>query len=150
MIMKVISIILASISVALLLVYGSDVAMEMMSGNSFLGVDDLSRGIFFGGPALILPIIANYAAKKDQSWPLSAMILSSGILIVLGGIVMSADYILKQSMQEVSHGVTLREMEWRSYDPALFEVGMLIGIGGFQILLAVKRLRIISSSAHGV
>jgi hypothetical protein len=77
------------------------------------------------------------------------MILSSGILIVLGGIVMSADYILKQSMQEVSQGVTLREMGSRSYDPALFEVGMLIGIGGFQILLAVKRLRIISSSAHG-
>jgi len=150
MVMKVISIILTSISVALLLVYGSDVATEMMSGNSFLGIDDLSRGIFFGGPALILPIIANYVAKKDQSWPLSAMILSSGLLIILGGIVMSADYILKQSIQEVSQGITLREMEWRSYDPVLFEVGMLIGIGGFQILLAIKRLRIISSLTPGV
>ena len=63
---------------------------------------------------------------------------------------MSADYILKQSMQESTHDITLREMEWRSYDPALFEVGMLIGIGGFQILLAVKRLRVISSLAPGV
>lgn len=148
--MKVISIILALITVALLLVYGSDVAIEMMSGNSFLGIDNLSRGIFFGGPALILPIFANYVTKKDQSWPLSVMILSSGILIVLGGIVMSADYILEQSMHEISQEVTLKEMEWRSYDPVLFEVGMLIGIGGFQILLAVKRLRIISSSAHEV
>jgi branched-subunit amino acid permease len=115
-----------------------------------LGIDNASRGIFFGGPALILPIFANYAAKKDQFWPLSAMILSSGILIVLGGIVMSGEYILKQSMQEISQEVTLREMEWRSYDPVLFEVGMLISIGGFQILLAVKQLRIISRSAHGV
>jgi hypothetical protein len=30
--------------------------------------------------------------KKDQYWSWSAMILSSGILIVLGGTVMSADY----------------------------------------------------------
>jgi hypothetical protein len=148
--MRIISIILALISVALLLIYGSDVVMEMISGNSFLGIDNASRGIFFGGPALILPIFANYAAKKDQFWPLSAMILSSGILIVLGGIVMSGEYILKQSMQEISQKVTLREMEWRSYDPVLFEVGMLISIGGFQILLAVKQLRIISRSAHGV
>lgn len=148
--MKVGSMILASISVVLLLIYGSDVAMEMISGNPFLGIDELSRGLFLGGPALILPIIANYAAKKDQSWPLSAMILSSGILIVLGSMVMSADHILKQSMQESTQDITLREMEWRSYDPVLFEVGMLIGIGGFQILLAVKRLRIICSSASGV
>lgn len=148
--MKNASIILALIPVILLLIYGSDVAIEMMSGKSFLGIDDLSRGLFLGGPALILPIIANYAAKKDQSWPLSAMILSSGILIVLGGMVMSADYILKQSMQESTQDITLREMEWRSYDPVLFEVGMLIGIGGFQILLAVKRLRMISSLAPGV
>jgi hypothetical protein len=63
---------------------------------------------------------------------------------------MSGEYILKQSMQEISQKVTLREMEWRSYDPVLFEVGMLISIGGFQILLAVKQLRIISRSAHGV
>lgn len=146
--MKVISLILASISVTLLLIYGLDVVMEMISGNSLLRIDELSRGIFLGGPALILPIIANYAAKKDQSWPLSATILSSGILIVLGGIIMSADYILNQSMQEASEGVTLREAEWRSYDPILFEVGMLIGVGGFQMLLGVKRLRTASSPVH--
>ncbi len=148
--MKVGSIILASISVVLLLIYGLDVTTEMISENSFLGIDELTRGLLLGGPALILPIIANYAAKKDQSWPLSAVILSSGILIVLGGMVMSADYILKQSMQEPTQDITLREMEWRSYDPVLFEVGMLIGIGGFQILLAVKRLKIISSSTPEV
>jgi hypothetical protein len=64
-IMKVGSIALASTSVVLLLIYETDVEIEMMFGNSFLGIDDLSRGLFLGGSALILPIIANYTAKKS-------------------------------------------------------------------------------------
>ena len=52
------SLIMAGVAIALLVIYASDVAVNEVSGEGFLGDDHQARGFGLGMPALILPIIA--------------------------------------------------------------------------------------------
>ena len=87
------SIILAGIAIGLLSLYAADVAVAMSSDSDhgFLPLDHMQRGMGLGGPALILPIIAFFISRKEPSKGLGIMIIISGILIVLGGIVVLAN-----------------------------------------------------------
>ena len=87
------SLILAGIAIGLLSLYAADVAVAMSSDSDhgFLPLDHMQRGMGLGGPALILPIIAFFISRKEPSKGLGIMIIISGILIVLGGIVVLAN-----------------------------------------------------------
>ena len=81
---------ITGISIALLALYGADVAVTMSSSNNegFLPLDDMQRGMGLGGPAIILPIIAFFIALKEKSKGLGGLIIISGILILIGGLAM--------------------------------------------------------------
>jgi hypothetical protein len=83
------SLILTGIAIALLVIYAADVAVAMSTDSDygFLPLDHMQRGIGLGAPALILPIIAFFISLKEPSKGLGIMIIITGILIILGGIV---------------------------------------------------------------
>ncbi len=83
------AIILVSISIILLAVYGADVAVLHASDTKmgFLPFDHMIRGIGLGMPALILPFVSFIIARKDASKTLGALLIISAILIIAGGIV---------------------------------------------------------------
>ncbi len=85
-----ISLILTGISIALLVIYGADVAAAQGDGQGFLPFDHKTRGMGLGGPSIVLPIIAFFISRKESSKPLGAMIIVSGILIIIGGITVLA------------------------------------------------------------
>ncbi len=85
-----ISLILTGISIALLVIYGADVAAAQGDGQGFLPFDHKTRGMGLGGTSIVLPIIAFFISRKESSKPLGAMIIVSGILIVIGGITVLA------------------------------------------------------------
>ena len=86
------ALVLTGIAIALLIVYGADVASSInVDGEigerkeGFLPLNDMQRGIGLGGPALILPIIAFFISLKQPSKGLGIMIILAGILIIIGG-----------------------------------------------------------------
>ena len=83
---------LTGISIALLVLYGADVAVSMGNADKegFLPLDDMQRGMGLGGPAIVLPIIAFFIAIREKSKGLGGLIIISGILILIGGIAMIA------------------------------------------------------------
>ena len=83
---------LTGIAIALLVLYGADVAVSMGNADKegFLPLDDMQRGMGLGGPAIILPIIAFFIAIREKSKGLGGLIIISGILILVGGIAMVA------------------------------------------------------------
>ncbi len=84
-----VALILVGIAIGLLVLYAADVAVAMSSDSDhgFLPLDHMQRGMGLGGPALILPIIGFFIARKEPSKGLGIMIIISGILIIIGGIV---------------------------------------------------------------
>ena len=83
------SLILAGIAIGLLSLYAADVAVAMSSDSDhgFLPLDHMQRGMGLGAPALVLPIIAFFISRKEPSKGLGIMIIISGILIIIGGLV---------------------------------------------------------------
>ena len=80
------AIIITGIAIALLVIYGADVAagMDNPDKEGFLAMDHKARGFGLGGPAMILPIIAYFISRNDSSKGLGGMIIISGILIIIG------------------------------------------------------------------
>jgi len=92
MALKAAAMALTGIAIALLVLYGADVAVSMSNADKegFLPLDDMQRGMGLGGPAIILPIIAFFIAIREKSKGLGGLIIISGILILVGGIAMIA------------------------------------------------------------
>ena len=84
-----VSLIITGIAIVLLVVYGMDVIVGYSSetGEGFIPFDHKTRGMGLGIPALVLPIIAFIISRKDSSKALGGMIITAGILIILGGAV---------------------------------------------------------------
>ena len=82
--------IITGIAIALLVIYGADVAasanVDGEKGDGFLPLNDMQRGMGLGVPAIILPIIAFFISLKEPSKGLGGMIIISGALILAGGI----------------------------------------------------------------
>ena len=79
--------ILSGISIALLVIYGVDVVVGGGgAGDGFLPFDAMTRGIAFGFPPIILSIIAFFIAKKPPYAGLGIMLIITGVLIIIGGI----------------------------------------------------------------
>lgn len=97
---------MTGISIALLVIYASDVAMTEISGSSFLGQDHMARGIGLGLPAIILPIISFFISKKEKSSTLGILLLISGIFIIIGGIAL---FVLEPSPEAQESGRSMVE-----------------------------------------
>lgn len=75
---------ITAISIALLVIYGADVAVGGGTGQGFLPFDHKARGVDLGIPGSALPIIGYFISRKEQSKTLGIMIVISGLLIVIG------------------------------------------------------------------
>lgn len=86
------ALVLTGIAIALLIVYGADViavytATDDEDKQGFIPLDHAARGIGLGGPALLLPLIAYFISRKEPSRGLGIMLMITGILIIIGGVV---------------------------------------------------------------
>lgn len=122
-----IALIITGISIALLIIYGSDVAIAGGTGEGFLGSDHMARGIGLGLPAMILPIIAFIISRKEKSNGLGIMLLISGILILVGGIAL---FLLEPSPEAQESGRSIIEM-----------AAPLFGGGGLIVALGTIKLK---------
>lgn len=98
--------ILTGISIALLVIYALDVAVNEIAGEGFLGSDAMARGIGLGMPALILPIISFFISRKEKSSKLGIMLIVSGMLIIVGGIAL---FVLEPSTEALESGRSIME-----------------------------------------
>ena len=85
-----VSLILAGIALALLAIYGADVAAIQAGSDGFLPFNHMVRGLGLGGTSIILPIAAFFISRSEPSKALGAMILIAGVLIIVGGAVVIA------------------------------------------------------------
>ncbi len=120
------ALILTGISIALLVIYALDVAVNETTGEGFLGPDHMARGIGLGIPALILPIISFFISKKEKSSMLGIMLIISGILILIGGIAL---FVLEPSSEALESGRSIMERA-----APLFAGGVLvIALGAIKL-----------------
>lgn len=89
---------MVGVAIALLAVYGADVAAAKSSpdggggggGEGFLPFDHMARGLGLGLPSMALPIAAFLVSRKEPSRPLGALLAAAGVLIIVGGAVVLA------------------------------------------------------------
>ena len=131
---KVAAVIITGIAIALLVIYGADVAAGVNvdgevgeQGNGFLQMDHKTRGLGLGGPAMILPIIAYFISRNDSSKGLGGMIIIAGILIIIGGIT-------------VIGMADLSETEETARNPFM-ETAPLLIVGGIQMGLGILKIK---------
>ena len=88
------SYVLVGIAIALLAVYGADVAAAKASGGDggagFLPFDHMARGLGLGLPSMILPIAAFFISRREPSRALGGLLAAAGVLIIVGGAVVLA------------------------------------------------------------
>jgi hypothetical protein len=121
------AIIITSISIALLVIYGADVAAGSGTGEGFLPFDHKTRGIGLGIPGAALPIIGYFISRKEPSKTLGIMILISGLLIVIG----SGTFLAIQGF--MANGNVERNM--------MTEFGPVIAVGAFIIALGIIKIK---------
>ena len=131
---KAAAVIITGIAIALLVIYGADVAAGVNvdgevgeQGNGFLQMDHKTRGLGLGGPAMILPIIAYFISRNDSSKGLGGMIIIAGILIIIGGIT-------------VIGMADLSETEETARNPFM-ETAPLLIVGGIQMGLGILKIK---------
>lgn len=86
---------LAGAAIALLAVYGADVAAAKASGGGddgagFLPFDHMARGLGLGLPSMALPIAAFFISRREPSRALGCLLAAAGVLIIVGGAVVLA------------------------------------------------------------
>lgn len=121
------ALIITGISIALLVIYGIDVAAGGGTGTGFLPFDHKIRGMALGGPAMVLPIIGFFISRKESSKILGVMLLAAGILIIIGGAVVIS---MPPSPEAVSTGRN-----------AVAESVPLIAVGAFIVGLGAVKIR---------
>ena len=126
---KAAAIIITGIALALLIIYGADAAagMDNPDKQGFLAMDHKTRGLGLGGPAMVLPLIAYFISRNDSSKGLGAMIVITGILIIIGGATVIG-------MAEPS------EAQETARNP-LMETAPLLVVGGIQMGLGVLKIK---------
>jgi hypothetical protein len=126
---KAAAIIITGIALALLIIYGADAAaaMDNPDKQGFLAMDHKTRGFGLGGPAMVLPLIAYFISRNDSSKGLGAMILITGILIIIGAatVIGMAD---SSEAQETARN-------------PFMEVAPLLVVGGIQMGLGILKIK---------
>ncbi len=128
---KTAAIIITGIAIALLVIYGADVAAGVAAGaqgsSGLFDMDHKTRGLALGGPAMILPLIAYFISRNDSSKGLGGMILVTGILIIIGGVT-------------VIGMADLSESQETARNPFMENVPLLV-VGGIQMGLGVLKIK---------
>ena len=131
---KAAAVIITGIAIALLVIYGADVAAGVNvdgevgeQGDGFLQMDHMTRGLGLGGPAMVLPLIAYFISRNDSSKGLGGMILVAGILIIIGAVTVIG-------MADPS------EAEETARNPFM-ETAPLLIVGGIQMGLGVLKIK---------
>jgi len=128
---KTAAIIITGIAIALLVIYGADVAAGVAAGaqgsSGLFDMDHKTRGLALGGPAMILPLIAYFISRNDSSKGRGGMILVAGILIIIGGVT-------------VIGMADLSEADETARNP-LMETAPLLIVGGIQMGLGVLKIK---------
>ena len=126
---KAAAIVITGIAIALLVIYGADVAAgtDNPDKEGFLALDHKARGYGLGGPAMVLPLIAYFISRNDSSKGLGGMILIAGILIIIGGVT-------------VIGMADLSESQETARNPFMETVPLLI-VGGIQMCLGVLKIK---------
>jgi len=131
---KAAALVITGIAIALLVIYGADVAAGVNvdgevgeQGDGFLQMDHMTRGLGLGGPAMVLPIIAYFISRNDSSKGLGGMILIAGILIIIGGVT-------------VIGMADLSEADETARNPFM-ETAPLLIVGGIQMGLGVLKIK---------
>ena len=125
---KAIAIIITGIAIALLIIYGADVAvgMDNTDKQGFLDMDHKTRGFGLGGPAMVLPLIAYFISRNDSSKGLGGMIIISGILIIIGAITVIG-------MADLSEAQDTARNPFMETAPLLIVGIIQIGLGALKI-----------------
>ena len=128
------AVIITGIAIALLVIYGADVAAGVNvdgevgeQGDGFLQMDHMTRGLGLGGPAMVLPLIAYFISRNDSSKGLGGMILITGILIIIGAVT-------------VIGMADLSEADETTRNPFM-ETAPLLIVGGIQMGLGVLKIK---------
>jgi len=126
---KAVAVIITGIALALLVIYGADAAagMDNPDKQGFLAMDHKTRGLGLGGPAMVLPLIAYFISRNDSSKGLGAMIVITGILIIIGAATVIG-------MAEPS------EAQETARNP-LMETAPLLVVGGIQMGLGILKIK---------
>ena len=122
----VISIVLLSISLIFLVIYGADVLTASINspsglrGKGFLPFEEEIRGGVFGGGAVIMSIIGFIIGRKEPSKTISSLLFINGGLIIIGIIITIA--------QANASSENIRGME-RTVSSTILLGAVLIGLG---------------------
>ncbi len=120
------ALIITGISIAILVIYALDVAVNEIAGEGFLGLDHMTRGIGLGMPAIILPIIAFFISRKEKSSGLGIMLIISGMLIIIGGIAL---FVVEPSPEAQESGRSIMERA----APLLAGGAFIVALGAIKI-----------------
>ena len=120
-----VSIIITSISILLLIIYGADAVIGGGTGEGFLPFDHKIRGVALGMPSAILPIVAYFISKGVSSKPLGVLIIISGLLTVVGSVTFLAT---QSSVTEAGQN-------------RMAEFGPVIAVGIFIIVLGAIKIK---------
>jgi heme/copper-type cytochrome/quinol oxidase subunit 3 len=121
-----ISIVLLSISLIFLVIYGADVLTASINspsglrGKGFLPFEEEIRGGVFGGGAVIMSIIGFIIGRKEPSKTISSLLFINGGLIIIGIIITIA--------QANASSENIRGME-RTVSFTIILGAVLIGLG---------------------
>ena len=122
--------IITGIAIALLVIYGADVAAGVTAGaqgsSGLFDMDHKTRGLALGGPAMVLPIIAYFISRNDSSKGLGGMILITGILIIIGAITVIG-------MADLSEAQETARNPFMETAPLLIVGVIQIGLGALKI-----------------
>ena len=128
------AVIITGIAIALLVIYGADVAAGVNvdgevgeQGDGFLQMDHMTRGLGLGGPAMVLPLIAYFISRNDSSKGLGGMILATGILIIIGGVTVIGMADLSETAETTRN--------------PLMETAPLLIVGGIQMGLGILKIK---------
>ena len=127
------AIIITSISIALLVIYGADAAIGGWTGEGFLPFDHKVRGVGLGLPSIVLPIIAYFITKKESSKMLGVLIIISGLLTVMGSVAFLA-------MQDSISTANSEKNRTTEFAPIIAVGVFIIGLGALKIKKSAKTI----------
>jgi len=129
-----VAIIITAISIALLLIYGADVAAGGGTEQGFLPFDHKIRGMILGITSSVLPIIGYFISKKEPSKILGIMIIISGLLIVIG----SVTFLAIQSVMEKENEMGRNALA--EFIPVIIVGAFITALGAIKIKKSSVRI----------
>lgn len=118
-----IAILMTVSGICLLITYGLDVLFSNIS-QGFLPFNHMVRGIGFGMPAIIFPLLSFLITRNLISKKLGVLLMVNGGLIMIGGIAV----IIPTNVNQI--------IEAKTYVESLF----LMATGSLTIFLGIKKL----------